>query len=308
MDDVKLRAYFEETAKKRGISFELFERFKSDTVTSDGLRLHLDVIEVNRGRPTVVFVPGTSVYALIYVEFMTALADKGYNVVGFDPRGHGRSEGVRGSYTIPELVADTKAVVDYTRNRYGDPIAVAGSSQGGIVAFYYAASGDPVAGVICHNVADLGDPSSVRLTRTPGFSRMMKPLLKIFGSLLPELKIPVSLYLDLEAEKMKGFGNGKAFLEQDPLALKYICLKALASLASEKLPRPVEQITTPVLILHAGHDNIFPLDYVENIYNRLTCKKSLKVYKDLPHLILTENVDLVIPDVVKWLEDICKKS
>jgi len=75
--------------------------------------------------------PGTSAYALIYGEFLKALADRGYNVVGFDPRGHGRSGGERGSYTIPELVSDMKAAVEYAQKRFGDPIVVAGSSQGG---------------------------------------------------------------------------------------------------------------------------------------------------------------------------------
>jgi len=201
-------------------------------------------------------------------------------------------------------VTDTRAGVGYARKRFNGRIAVAGSSQGGIVAFYVAATDEKLAGVVCHNVADLGDPASVRLTRNPALSRFMKPMLKIFASLAPELKIPISLYLDLEAEPMRGFGNAKVFLDQDPLAYRSIRLKSMASLASEKLPRPVEQITTPVQILHAGRDNIFPQDYVEYIYRKLTCKKSLKVYPDLPHLILTEHVDIVVPDVVKWLEEI----
>ncbi|OGP58853.1 MAG: hypothetical protein A2V67_19250 [Deltaproteobacteria bacterium RBG_13_61_14] len=305
MNDTELRKYLEKLARTRGIPFQ-FDRFQSDAVVSDGLKLNLDIIEVDRGRPVVVFVPGTSVYSLLYSEFLLALADRGYNIVGSDPRGHGRSEGAPGSYTVAELVTDTRAAVGYARKRFNDQIAVVGSSQGGIVAFYVAATEEKLAGVVCHNVADLCDPASVKLTRNPALSRLMKPLLPIFASLAPELKIPISLYLDLEAEPMRGFGNAKVFLDQDPLAYKSIRLKGMASLASEKLPRPVEQITTPVQILHAGRDNIFPQDYVEYIYNRLTCKKSLKIYPDLPHLILTEHVDIVVPDVAKWLEEIFK--
>lgn len=304
MNDAELRTYLEGVAKKRGISVAIYDRFQSDTVVSDGLKLHMDVIELDRGKPVVVFVPGTSVYSLLYSEFMVALADKGYNVVGIDPRGHGRSEGLHGSYTIAELVTDTRAAVGYARKRFNDKIAVAGSSQGGIVAFYVAATDENIAGVVCHNAADLCDPASVRLTRNPTLSRFGKPVLKIFASLMPEMKVPISMYLDLEAEEMRGFGNAKVYLDQDPIAYRAIRLKGLASLASEKLSRPVEQITTPVQILHAGRDNIFPQDYIEYIYNKLTCKKSLKVYPNLPHLILTEHVNLIIPDVVEWLEDI----
>jgi len=306
MNDTELRAYLEKVAGIRGIPLQ-FDRFKSDSVTSDGLKLRMYIIETDRARPVVVFVPGTAVYSMLYSEFLLALADRGYNVVGIDPRGHGISEGAHGSYTIAELVADTRAAVAYARKRFNDKIAVAGSSQGGIVAFYVAATDEKLAGVVCHNAADLGDPASVRLTRNPNFSRLMKPLLKFFASLMPEFQIPISFYLNLEAEEMRGFGNAKVFLDQDPIAYRSIRLKGMASLAYEKLPRPVERITTPVQILHAGRDNIFPQDYIENIYNRLTCKKSLKIYPDLPHLILTEHVDIVTPDVVEWLEDIFKR-
>lgn len=299
----ELREYFRKITLARNMKMD-FDRFRFDEIVSDGLKLHLDVIEVGRGKPTMVFVPGTAVYALLYGEFLCAIADNGYNVVGFDPRGHGQSQGARGSYTVAELVRDSRAAVRYARDRFGEGIAVVGSSQGGIAAFYLAATDEKVAGVICHNIADLGDPSSVRLTRMPNFSRVFKPMLKLFNAVMPEFKIPISMYLDLEKEEMKGYGNAKKFLDADPLALKHISLKALTSLAYEKLAKPVEQILTPVMVLHAGADNIFPQDYIEDIFNRLTCKKSLKVYPNLQHLILTEHIDVVLPDALSWLKEI----
>jgi len=303
MSDEQLRKFFQEMADRRGIQ-NSFDRFETDSVVSDGLKLHLDIIEVDKAKPTVVFIPGTSVYAMIYGEFMAALADKGYNIVGFDPRGHGRSEGVRGNYTIPELVDDTRAAIGYARDRFGDPIAVAGSSQGGIVAFYVAATDEKLAGVICHNLADLGDPESLKLTRSPKLFRVLKALLLVFAAILPMMKIPVDLYLDIDAEEVKGFDSGRELLEKLPLVVPFIRLRAMASLASEKLPRPVEQITTPVQILHAGRDNIFPQSYIEYIYNKLTCKKSLKAYPDLPHLLMTDYIEDILPDVIEWLEEI----
>ncbi len=52
--------------------------------------------------------PGTNAYAILYKEFLSALADHGNNIVGFDPRGHGRSGGVSGeefSHRIAEFKA-----------------------------------------------------------------------------------------------------------------------------------------------------------------------------------------------------------
>jgi alpha-beta hydrolase superfamily lysophospholipase len=274
-------------------------------VFSGGVNLHLDVIEVDRNRPTIVFMPGTNAYAVLYGEFLSALADNHYNVVGFDPRGHGRSGGRRGSYTLPELVEDMRAAVGYARNRFGDPIVASGSSQGGITAFYLAAEGYPIAGVICHNLADLGDPETVRITRSPGLSRIMRPILTRLAKIFPELKVPITSYINLKGEPIRGLGNSKDLLFRGPLLVPYIRLKGMASLANEKLPCPVEEISTPVLILHGAKDIIFPQEYVERIYNRLTCRKSLKVYHDFHHYVLFDHIDAILPDVLEWLEAIC---
>lgn len=303
-DNEQLRAYFKERSRNRG-TVDYFDRFASDTCRSNGMILHLDVIEKDKRRPTVVFMPGTNAYALLYGDFLTALADRGdYNIVGFDPRGHGRSGGTRGSYTIPELMKDMHAAVAYARNRFGDPIAVAGSSQGGITAFYYAAEGFPVAGVVCHNLADLNDPASVRLTRNPSLSRHLKPLLMTFARFFPEFSVPMTFYLDLKAEPVRGMGDAKTVLYEDPLTVPFIRLKGMASLGSAKLPCPVEKISTPVFILHGGQDKIFPQDYIEDIYNRLTCKKTLKVYPGLPHYMIVDHVDTFLPDLIAWLEEV----
>ncbi len=281
-----------------------FDRFEQESVLSDGVRLHLDVIEVDRNRPTVVFMPGTNAYAVLYGEFLGALADSNYNIVGFDPRGHGRSGGRRGSYTLPELVADMRAAVEYARNRFGEPIVVSGSSQGGITAFYLAAEKYPIAGLVCHNVADLGDPESIRITRSPGLSRLMKPILIRLGRMFPELKVPMTSYINLQAEPIRGLGNSRDLLFRGPLLVPFIRLKGMASLASEKLPCPVEEMSTPVLILHGEKDKIFPQTYIEHIYNRLNCKKSLKVYEGLHHYIVFDHVDTILPDVLTWMEEI----
>ncbi len=302
--DLQVKAFLDEIASRRG-TVNVFDRFERDEIISSGVRLHIDLIEVDNAKPTVVFMPGTNAYAVIYGEFLVALADAGYNVVGFDPRGHGRSGGGRGSYTIPELMADMRAAIRYARRRFGDPIVVSGSSQGGIVSFYIAAEEYPIAGAICHNVADLGDPESVKLTRRPRMSRFAKPLMSLFARLFPELKVPMTAYLDLESETIRDLGNSKDLLYKGALLVPYIRLKGMASLGSERLPAPVEEIRTPVMILHGEKDIIFPEDYIRYIYDRLTCKKSLKVYEGCRHYVLFDEIGRVMPDVTAWIEEIC---
>lgn len=302
--DEKIKIFLRTIAQKRGMP-DFFERFEQVEIPSGVLTLHLDVIEVDKERPTLIFMPGTNAYAILYGEFLSALADEGYNIVGFDPRGHGRSGGARGSYTVSELMADYRAVIKYARKRFGDPVVVSGSSQGGFTAFYIAAEGAPVAGAICHNVADLGDPRSIELTSRPALSRMLKPLLFRAARLFPEFKVPMTFYINLAAEPIRELGNSKDLLHTGPLLVPYIRLKGMVSLASEPLPCPVSQIETPIMIIHGGKDTIFPEDYIEYIYQRLACRKRLKIYPDCHHYIVFDHVDKILPDIVSWLEEIC---
>jgi len=302
-DDKKIKAFLYTIGKKRGMP-DFFDRFEQATITSGSVKLHLDVIETDKTKPTVIFMPGTNAYAILYGEFLSALADQGFNIVGFDPRGHGRSEGARGSYTVPELMADYRAAIKYARQRFGDPIVACGSSQGGFTSFYIAAEGYPIAGAVCQNIADLGDPRSVELTANPTLSRLAKPLIMFNSRFLPEFKVPMTFYINLADEPIRELGNSETMIKTGPLLVPFIRLRGMASLGSEPLPCPVEEITTPVMVLHADKDVIFPRDYVEYIYNRLTCKKSLKVYEDCHHYILFDHVDKVIPDVTAWINEI----
>jgi len=66
------------------------------------------------------------------------------------------------------------------------------------------------------------------------------------------------------------------------------------------------KITVPIMLIHAENDTIFPKKYVENIFNRLTCKKKYLLLKDTEHLVMTNNVDDVVPPIADWLKEIMK--
>ncbi|MDD3718144.1 MAG: alpha/beta fold hydrolase [Actinomycetota bacterium] len=263
------------------------------------------------GDPVMVFVPGTSVYALLYTEYMYKLSKQGFNVVGFDPRGHGGSSGKRGVYTLGELVEDAMAVIDYAIATYGGRVAVSGSSQGGMVAFYCAAAEPRLKAAVCHNVIAPDEPDNERMTRWPLLFRPMMPFLAqlrpVMASPLGSLMTPVSLYLDLKAETSRLIPDVGRFLKEDPLAVNAVSISALHSLASTPLARRVEEIETPVMVIHAGRDNIFPEDYVRRVYDRLTCEKEFLYLPDAPHLVITDYVDDIIPPVSSWLKRVMER-
>ncbi|MBX3271322.1 MAG: alpha/beta fold hydrolase [Sandaracinaceae bacterium] len=283
------------------------ERLEAD---ERGPALQLERFEPTGARPsgatpTVVFAPGTNAYALLYAELLAALAARGVRAIGYDPRGHGASGGRRGSYTMDELVDDLARVVAHARARHGAPVFVAGSSQGGITALYYAARGGPIAGAICHNAADLADPTSLRLTRLPvSVSHALAPTLRRVARVLPELPVPLTAYLDLARERVEGLGSAREVIYADPSVVPFIRLRTLASLSSAKLARPVEAIDAPILLLHAGRDTIFPQDLVHDLFDRLPGPKQLRVYPDLPHYMVVDHVPRFVDDVVAWIDEI----
>lgn len=279
-------------------------KFYSDNIVSENHFIHLDIYEHGKDSPTLVFLPGTAIYGMCYAEILEKIGASGFNIVALDPRGHGRSTGERGDYTIKELMTDTQNVITYAINRFGDNVSLMGSSQGGIVAFYLAAKDKRLKSVVCQNFADLTWEESTRLTRFPKMSSMLKPLLKKVGGKAPNAQIPISMYLDLEKIKVKYFGNAKNFMDQDPLALSSISFRAIHSLAVTKIPVAVEEIEVPVMVFQGDADSIFPVDYTQQLFDKLKVQKQMDVFSGMNHAIMTEDPDRVLPAILKWLNKV----
>ena len=283
--------------------------FEKDSVESNGKKLHLDVYVHDKNAPTIIMIPGTSLYSLCYVELMYKLGEEGgFNFVGFDPRGHGRSEGTRGDYSVNEIMEDAQATIGYAIERFNEKVSLLGSSQGGIVAFYLACIEDRIQSVVCQNFADLTDSETLNLSRFPNLSRAIKPLLKNFGKVFSETQIPVDMYLHLGGIKIKNFGNAKAFIESDPLALSTVSIRALKSLCDTPMPKKISEITTPVMVFQGTDDTIFPVEYTQSIFDKLNCKKEFKVFEGLNHALVTDNVEEILPSILDWLWEIYPES
>ncbi|MBN1364189.1 MAG: alpha/beta fold hydrolase [Syntrophaceae bacterium] len=303
-DDKVLREYQDKMIKQMKMNVDR-SVMEETYINANGNRLHLIITATGKNAPTLVFIPGTSVYAKVFAQFGYDMYKQGFNVIGFDPRGHGQSSGPRGNYTINELVDDTLAVMKYTRNRFGDKVALAGSSQGGMTAFYAAARDDSINAVVCHNIANLNGKDNIILSliRPPQF---LVPFCIFIMNIYGNYSFPISLYLDLTKEKFPDGTDAATLIKHDPLAVSWITFRALNSLLRTDMVKPVEKIKVPVMLIHAGKDNIFPQAYVESIYNRLTCKKKYLLLKNAEHLVMTNNVPEIVPPIAAWLKDIMR--
>ena len=283
--------------------------FESDTIMSDGLKLHLDVYEFHKKAPTVVFIPGTAIYAMCYAEMLYKLGESGFNVVGLDPRGHGQSEGERGDYTVPELMNDIENTINYAIGRFNKKVSLMGSSQGGILSLYMAARDERIDSVICQNFADLTGDETTQLTRHPTLFKYLRMIIGgKAGELISNAMIPMSAYIDMDSIPVRYFGSIRQFIENDPLAVKNISVRALQSLGNTPLDKPIGLIKVPVMVFQGDQDTIFPVSYTKNIFDKLGCKKRMIVYPKMSHALMSENVDDILPDIIEWLTDIYRVS
>lgn len=71
----------------------------------------------------------------LFDEISKDLVGKGIGVVRFDFNGHGKSDGEFRYMTVPNEIADTKAIIDWTKRQpFTKNISLLGHSQGGVVA------------------------------------------------------------------------------------------------------------------------------------------------------------------------------
>lgn len=295
--------YFHDLASQRGYE-KYIPFFKEDQVISDGQVLHIETLIHSKSAPTIIIVPGTAIYGFCYAGIMIKLYEAGFNVIAPDLRGHGRSEGIRGDYTIEELVTDVQAVITYAATNYNKYISLLGSSQGSIVSLYTASKDDRIQSMVCQNIADLNATETIQLTRHQNLYKVMRPLIMKAGELIPQTQVPIGSYLNLESIKLSYYGNLKNFLNQDPLVLKSISLRALRSLSSAKMHRPIEMLDIPTMVISGTEDSIFPISYTQSIYDKLQCKKKLKLYDQCDHALIHENVDLIHEDIAEWFRQI----
>ncbi len=113
--------------------------------TADGLKLqlrHWPAAAAATARGTVLIVHGLGEHIGRYNPVAAHLNAWDWNAVGYDHRGHGRSEGGLGRLAHgDDLLRDLGGVIDLVRLRYPAPLVLLGHSMGGLVAARFVAEG-----------------------------------------------------------------------------------------------------------------------------------------------------------------------
>lgn len=175
----------------------------SSIATAEGLSLHTQEWPAAAGtaRGTVLIVHGLGDHVGRYANVAAALNAAGWRVVGYDQRGHGRSEGARGVIAAPHsLLADLALAIDFFRTpahaarMRGGPVVLLGDSMGGTVA------GRFVAEALADAPAAWARPVDSLVLVSPvlavELSPMQKLLLAVLEPLAPSLPVSAGIELD----------------------------------------------------------------------------------------------------------------
>lgn len=101
----------------------------------DGLKLKVYSFDFNH-RKTLIFTHGIAEYALRHKEYLLALFKEQYNLVLYDLRGHGVSEGKRGDVdSFLDFEKDLEQLILFVAKEKETLIYLMGHSMGGLITF-----------------------------------------------------------------------------------------------------------------------------------------------------------------------------
>jgi alpha-beta hydrolase superfamily lysophospholipase len=273
-----------------------------------GLPLHLTLYEAEPGAPTLIFIHGMTAHAGFYTEmipgrdYLRALAEAGFHVIGLDLQGHGRSGGRRGDFTYADAIRNIRRAVDFALAHYGGPVGITGSSMGGILAFYAALEEPRIRAAVCHNVLDLRDIRPALYLRRHfvlvPLARAARPLRGILGG----LPVPVRAFLEPSHvfERPENLRRWQA----DPLCVWAYRLRTWLSVFLDPSDKPpIEAMATPVRILVGERDRILSADLHRDFAARLRCRKDLVILPGAGHMLPLEYLEQTVPLVAEWFRE-----
>jgi pimeloyl-ACP methyl ester carboxylesterase len=258
--------------------------------------VHLEVHAAAReDAPAIVFSPGIGGYARFYLPVLGKLCDSGFNVVGIDRPGHGLSEGRRGDCTIDQILDVVEGTVRYARSRFGGPVALMGSSLGGIITWYALTREPDVEAALCHNV------THPAMRHEPA-ARIKVPVLKRFAQIAPLAPVPIKQVADFGA-----VADSPEILDyfrrmDDPLWCRNLTARSVASIFEYAPPLEWSRVETPTMVLIGREERMVTLAFTERVLAAGKPRDAeLRVLDGAGHMVFFDDLDRSLPVVTGWL-------
>lgn len=275
------------------------------TFRSGDFALHGRLRHRGTAAPTLVLLCGVGFHTFEYEPLANELAAAGLNVLSFDFRGHGRSCGPRGRWTLDELVADTRHAIDCARGRCDGPIALFGNSLGAMIAILAGSRDQRVVGVVAANCpARIGD---FLLTRP---RRALFAVAKLIAPVAP-LRISIDHFYAYE--QLIDDPSWVATIRRDPLVADARRLSVPTYrqlLETWDGPQAARKLRIPLLVIQGRNDKLQPPRQAELVFEAAPSDNRTKRYElvDTGHLPHLEAPAMLAERLVEWTSEISRPS
>ena len=240
-------------------------------------------------------VHGTAGHGGCYDDFARAAAARGAVVYAPDLRGHGRSDGSRGVFTMQGFLDDVDAVAEFA-SREGLVVVALGSSQGGEIAFHALAASRYVDAAVCMNIllaSELPMNRRMRLIQ----SRAVGLLASILGN---RVKIPLRRVIDFDAAYAED-PHLLAAKRRDRLYVWSYGLASYRSVFTYTPPQPAAGNIKPVLVAVGEDDPIISAEHCRACFARIGGPKHLAVLPRAGHQLLQFHRERFVALVDDWI-------
>ena len=215
----------------------------------DGVNLHVLGLLPDSPKSIILFIHGLGDHIGRYEHWFDAWHRQEVGCLGFDLRGHGKSEGQRGhSPSYEHLLDDIGEILQWVYQSYQDiPIFLYGHSMGGNLGFNFLLRRQPetvMGGIITS--------PWLELTISPGKFNIL------LASLMTKIYPAWSEKNGLDADQLSRDSEVGRLYEEDPLVHERISAGLFHSVsqAGTYAIRHAGDLTTPVLLIHGEADPI----------------------------------------------------
>ena len=274
------------------------ERTSSTVTTKDGTQIYYK--DWGKG-PTVTFSHGWPLNADAWEGQMFFLTQNGFRAIAHDRRGHGRSTQATSGNEMDTYADDLAAVIEALD--LNEITMVGHSTGGGEVARYIGRHGtDRVAkAVLISAVPPLmlktrGNPEGLPIDV---FDGLRAGLTKDRAQFYREFAVPFYGTNRPGANVSQGvLDQFWSWSMQSGLKNSYECVKAIAE---SDFTEDLKKFDIPTLILHAGDDQVVPVNHAERS-GKLVKGAKVKVYPNAPHGFTSTHQDQVNADLLSFLK------
>ena len=231
-----------------------------------------------------------------YSNLVNYFVPRGYAVYGFDQRGHGKSDGVKGYVDrFSHFVDDLDIFLRLVHSRHYDvKTFLVGHSIGGTIATAYTIlRQDGFDGLILTG-ATLSTPNDVAAGT-------------IFAARILSLILPEAGLYIIDAEAISQDKNVVNAYVYDPLVYRgkiraRLGVELIKAMGTVK--RQISEIHLPIMVMHGAADRLSDPKGSEMLYQKASsADKTLKVYEGYYHEIFNEpGREQVLADVEAWLK------